>query len=79
MLFAGLLLSFLCPIFGEHSPAEALEGSLPTDDARYITFFNSMKLMKERNLKTIVETGTARDGNTNCRGDGCSLNLYEFP
>jgi len=32
--------------------------------------------MEERNLKTLVETGTSREGDRFCAGDGCSTLLF---
>ncbi len=37
---------------------------------RKITFSKTLKLLKERNVKMIVETGTSRDGLKNTKGDG---------
>ena len=49
---------------------------LPKHDKRYKTFLKSMKLMKQRKSKILVETGTARYGDKNCRGDGCSTVIF---
>ncbi len=37
---------------------------------RRVTFSETLKLLKERNAKIIVETGTSRDGLKNTKGDG---------
>ena len=37
---------------------------------RRVTFSKTLKLLKERNVKMIVETGTSRDGLKNTKGDG---------
>ncbi|MBA2729052.1 MAG: class I SAM-dependent methyltransferase [Parachlamydiaceae bacterium] len=39
---------------------EILSGKLSSENFRYITFEKVLTLMKERNVKTIVETGTTR-------------------
>lgn len=54
------------------TPEQALATKLSQNDKRYITFKLAMDIMLKRGLKTIVETGTARDGDSNCGGDGCS-------
>ncbi len=33
-------------------------------------------MLKQRNAKVLVETGTARLGDRNCRGDGCSTVIF---
>lgn len=52
-----------------------LEGLIPMGDRRRATFELSMRLMADRQHKTMVETGTCRNGNTNCALDGCSTIL----
>lgn len=37
---------------------------------RRITFAKTLKLLDERNVKTIIETGTSREGLNNTKGDG---------
>ncbi len=37
---------------------------------RRITFAKTLKLLNERNVKTIIETGTSREGLKNTKGDG---------
>lgn len=37
---------------------------------RRITFAKTLKLLSERNVKTIIETGTSREGLKNTKGDG---------
>jgi len=46
------------------------------NDKRYRTFIHALDLMKEREMKVIVETGTARGGIDNCAGDGCSTIIF---
>lgn len=53
-----------------------LASRISEDDKRFNTFDYVLKLMYKRNVKTIVETGTARNGQCNCRGDGCSSPIW---
>lgn len=53
-----------------------LEERIPENNHRYATFFFALLLMKERNVRTIVETGTARGGCRDCIGDGCSTLIF---
>lgn len=46
------------------------------NDKRYPTFLLALQLMQERNVETIVETGTARNGVSACGGDGCSTSIF---
>ncbi len=45
-------------------------------DKRFATFKYVLNLMSKREVKTIVETGTARNGECNCAGDGCSTPIW---
>ncbi len=45
-------------------------------DKRESTFRLCFELLEQRGAKTLVETGTARNGVKNCRGDGCSTILF---
>ncbi len=47
-----------------------LKGRIESSDKRYETMLFALQLMKERSATTIVETGTARAGNSNFEGDG---------
>ncbi|CAG9314441.1 unnamed protein product [Blepharisma stoltei] len=49
---------------------------IPSSNHRYITITLAMKLMIDRNVVNIVETGTSRDGEANCLGDGCSTVIF---
>jgi predicted O-methyltransferase YrrM len=53
-----------------------LEGKISKDNHRYDTFAAALKLMTQRGVRTIVETGTARGGLNNCSGDGCSTPIF---
>lgn len=50
--------------------AKYFEGRLEMRNGRYPTMTHAMRLCEERQVKTIVETGTARCGDTNFDGDG---------
>ena len=52
--------------------AAYLAKRIPKEDKRYPSFLYVLDLMTERQAKVIVETGTARNGQDNCLGDGCS-------
>jgi predicted O-methyltransferase YrrM len=49
---------------------------LRKNDKRYKTFLLSMQIMKQHKSKILVETGTARYGGKNCKGDGCSTLIF---
>lgn len=53
-----------------------MQGRLEEDNGRYSTFSEVLKLMRARNVRTIVETGTARCGDTNFSGDGGSTIIF---
>ncbi len=53
-----------------------LDEFIHPEDPRHATFKAAFALMEERGVKTIVETGTARNGLKNCTGDGCSTPLF---
>ncbi len=55
---------------------DPLEGRLARTDKRYPTFKRALALMEERGVKTIVETGTARGGESNFEGDGGSTVIF---
>ncbi len=74
-------LTFICllavtPILTSATPMKYLEERIPPDNHRHQTFSYVLKLMEERNVKIVVETGTARDGTANCLGDGCSTVIF---
>lgn len=78
MNFQGLLVAAVLPFltFARVTPDEVIQRFLHPADMRYITFKAAMDLMVARNLTTIVETGTARNGARNCGGDGCSTVIF---
>ena len=49
---------------------------IPASNCRYSSFVFALNLMKERQAVTLIETGTARNGATNCIGDGCSTVIF---
>ena len=55
-----------------------LASKIPRDNMRYPTAYYMLQLFNDRNVKTIVETGTSRDGDKNCHGDGCSTLIYGY-
>ena len=60
----------------EHNPEHYLEKRLGPTDARRPSFIKALELLEERGARTLVETGTARDGATNFYGDGGSTVLF---
>lgn len=53
-----------------------MENRLPKENGRYPTFKEALRLISERNVKMIVEAGTARCGDTNFDGDGGSTIIF---
>lgn len=53
-----------------------LEGKIPAHNHRYTTLIKVLDLMKERGVKTMVETGTSRGGLTAFEGDGGSSVIF---
>ncbi|CAG9320259.1 unnamed protein product [Blepharisma stoltei] len=69
--------------FGEYSNAIlrssiflALSGRISKEDKRYPTLTEVLKLMVDRNSYTLIEAGTAREGEGSCAGDGCSTPIF---
>lgn len=58
------------------TPEDVMDGKLPITDRRYSTFKIAMDIIKSRNLKVMVETGTSRKGDKNCVADGCATVLF---
>lgn len=73
LIFSLILLSLT---FGFSQEYPMLESRIPKNNKRFHTFALTLKLMKERDAKIIVETGTARCGDSNCSGDGCSTLIF---
>ncbi len=57
-------------------PEQYLKDRIPVQNRRYSTLLTVLKLMKERNVRTLVETGTSRDGLSNFEGDGGSTIIF---
>lgn len=53
-----------------------LHNRISPDNHRFTTFIYILRLLKERHAQVLVETGTARYGNKNCSGDGCSTLIF---
>ncbi len=64
-----LIFLFFSALCGE-DVSNYFEGRLDVHNGRYPTMTYAMKLSEERHVQTIVETGTARCGDTNFDGDG---------
>lgn len=60
------------------NPAVYLDGRLPETNGRYKTFYEALRLMSERGVKTIVETGTERwlEAKNSFDGDGGSTIIF---
>lgn len=54
----------------------SLTDYLHPTDKRYASFAMAKNLIVQRGLFTWVETGTSRNGASNCIGDGCSTIVY---
>jgi predicted O-methyltransferase YrrM len=55
---------------------KCLNGRILPDYSRYETMGEAMKFMTDRSAHVIVETGTARNGDANCKYDGCSTVIF---
>lgn len=75
-MYFGVLISAL--LFNGLSMGSAtfLEKFIPKCNHRFETFDFALNLMEERGVKILVETGTARLGEKNCNGDGCSTFVF---
>lgn len=73
LLFFSLITTSL---FAAEDCSLYFNGRLPSTDGRYKSFYECLRLMTERKVKTIVETGTARCGDKNFDGDGGSTILF---
>ncbi len=61
---------------GKKHARVVLQNRIYPDDKRFVTMNYVLQLMNQRKVRTIVETGTARNGECNCRGDGCSSPIW---
>ncbi|CAG9320602.1 unnamed protein product [Blepharisma stoltei] len=69
--------------FGDYSDTlirtaifSSLSGRIPKTDKRYNSYAEALKLMADRNSFTLIELGTAREGEGSCGGDGCSTPIF---
>ncbi len=53
-----------------------IENRLQSNDKRYNSVQCALRLLKQKNAKILVETGTARDGDTNFNWDGGSTIIF---
>lgn len=71
---------FCIPLLIGSSPSvfakDYLDRRIDRTDKRAASFTLCFELLERRNAKILVETGTARNGATNCFGDGCSTLLF---
>jgi SAM-dependent methyltransferase len=75
IIMKRMLFTILTLVLGQNLNA-SLNQYLHPSDKRYASFELAKKLIKDRELTLWVETGTARNGATNCVGDGCSTIIY---
>ena len=57
-------------------PALILLERIPVENVRYQTFATVLSLLYDSKAKILLETGTARYGETECLRDGCSTILF---
>lgn len=62
--------------FAKHKPLYPLMPFKYDFKLRRITFARTLKLLDERKVKTIIETGTSRDGLKNTKGDGAATIVF---
>lgn len=76
----GIFFAFLikCTVIHCDDPTIYLEGRLSSLNGRYPTFTEALRLLSERNVRTIVETGTERwlDATACFDGDGGSTIIF---
>ena len=73
LLFFFLLSA--CSLCAKES-SDYLKHKIPLENHRYRTFLRALQLMEERDLRTIVETGTARFGDRYFDSDGGSTIIF---
>lgn len=79
LLIVLLFLSILIPVTIKFIKHKSLYPFLPFKynfKRRRITFAKTLKLLKERNVKTIIETGTSRKGLKATKGDGAATIVF---
>lgn len=81
-IYTSVLLSilFLLPCYSfldaNDSVKQYLDNRVPESNHRYKGYYTALKLMKERKVKVLVETGTARFGDKDFQGDGGSTVIF---
>lgn len=75
-IISTLFLLVSCLGYSNEDVSIYLNQRIPSDNPRYSTFSDALKLMSQRNVTTIVETGTARCGDENFEGDGGSTIIF---
>lgn len=58
------------------TPEDIMDGKIQFTDKRFPTFKLAMELIRIRQHKNIIETGTSRRGDRNCLNDGCFTVLF---
>ncbi|MBS0604823.1 MAG: class I SAM-dependent methyltransferase [Verrucomicrobia bacterium] len=71
-----ILYLFLLFITSSSFASDYLSGRIYVSDKRFSTYKVCLELIEHRGAKTLVETGTARNGTKNCVGDGCSTVIF---
>jgi len=77
-VYVALMLTISLLNARHQDPTYYLEGRLPPSNGRYKTFKEALEMMSQRNVKTIVETGTERwqEGQYCFDGDGGSTIIF---
>lgn len=57
-------------------PSCFIAEKIPHHNLRFKNYTKAIELMRDRDVKVIVETGTAKNGDKNCLGDGCSTLIF---
>lgn len=73
-----LIIFFICfsMLNAQSSSQKYLDNRIVLGDKRYPSFLLALELLEKVNAKTLVETGTARNGDKNFWGDGGSTILF---
>ncbi|NNM43696.1 MAG: hypothetical protein HKM07_05080 [Chlamydiae bacterium] len=78
LLFSLIFLSKIAAIENDYEQniEKVLGDYISPKDKRYCTLKACLLLLRERDAKTWIETGTARNGACNCSSDGCSTVIF---
>ncbi len=74
ILFFNILISY--GFAHDNNLEQYLSGRIPAEDKRYNSFLYALQLMHDCDAKTLLETGTSRDGDTNFTGDGGATIIF---